>query len=59
MADNNGGTGLDVLTKATIDSAREMGEMDPDDPLRPERVKELDPSTELKSTKAERNKLTN
>ena len=37
MPDNNGGTGLDVLTKATIDSAREMGEMDPDDPLRPER----------------------
>ena len=38
---------MDLIAKATSDSAREMGEMDPDDPIRPERVKELDPSTEL------------
>jgi len=58
MADNNGGTGLDLLTKATNDVAREIGEMDPDDPVRPERVKELYALTELiKLTKAQRNKL--
>ena len=58
MPDNNGGTGLDLLAKTTNDIAREIGEMDPDDPLRPERVKELYALTELgKSTKAERNKL--
>ena len=58
MPENNGGTGLDPLTKATDDIAREIGEMDPDDPLRPERVKELYALTELiKLTKAERNKL--
>ena len=58
MPDNNGGTGLELLAKATNDIAREIGEMDPDDPLRPERVKELNALTELiKSTKAERNKL--
>ena len=34
MPENNGGTGLDPLTKATNDIAREIGEMDPDDPLR-------------------------
>jgi hypothetical protein len=34
MPDNNGGTGLDLLAKA------------PDDPLRPERVKELYALTE-------------
>jgi len=58
MADNNGGTGLDLLTKATNDVAREIGEMDPDDPVQPERVKELYALTELiKLTKAQRNKL--
>jgi len=58
MADNNGGTGLDPVTKATNEIAREVGEMDLDDPLRPERVKELYALTELiKSTKAEQNKL--
>ena len=44
MADNNGGThgaGLDLLTKAMNDIAREIGELDPNDPLRPERIKEL------------------
>ena len=58
MADNNAGTGLDLLTKAMNDIAREIGEMDPHDPLRSERIKELHALTELsKSTKAERNKL--
>ena len=52
---NNGGTGLDLLTKATNDLAREM---EPDDPLRSERIKVLYALTGLiKSTKAERNKL--
>jgi len=43
MADNNGGThgaGLDLVTKAMNDIAREIGELDPNDPLRPERIKE-------------------
>ena len=58
MADNNGGTGLDLLTKAMNDIAREIGEMDPNDPLRCERIKELHSLTELgKSTKAARNKF--
>jgi len=58
MADNNAGTGLDLLAKATSDIAREIGEMDPDVALRPEHVKELYALTELsKSTKAERNKF--
>ena len=58
MADNNAGTGLDLLTKAMNDIAREIGEMDPNDPFRSERIKELHALTELsKSTKAERNKL--
>ena len=58
MADNNAGTGLDLLTKAMNDIAREIGDMDPNDPLRSERIKELHALTELsKSTKAERNKL--
>ena len=61
MADNNGGThgaGLDLLTKAMNDIAREIGELDPNDPLRPERIKELHALTELSmSTKAERNKF--
>lgn len=58
MADNNAGTGLDLLTKAVNDIAREIGEMDPNDPLRSERIKELHALTELsKLTKAERNKL--
>ena len=58
MADNNGEAGLDLLTKAMNDIAREIGEMDPNDPLRSERVKELHALTELsKSTKAERNKF--
>ena len=49
---------MDLLTKATNDVAREIGEMDPDDPVRPERVKELYALTELiKLTKAQRNKL--
>ena len=49
---------MDPLTKATNDVAREIGEMELDDPLRPERVKELYALTELiKSTKAQRNKL--
>lgn len=39
MADNNAGTGLDLLTKAMNDIAREIGEMDPNDPLRSERIK--------------------
>ena len=39
MPGNNGGTGFDLLTEATHDVAREIGEMDPNDPLRPERVK--------------------
>jgi hypothetical protein len=57
MADNNAETGLDLLTKAMNDIAREIGEMDPNDPLRSERIKELHALTELsKSTKAERNK---
>jgi hypothetical protein len=55
---NNGGTGLDLLTKATNDLAREIGEMEPDDPLCSERIKVLYALTELiKSTKAERNKF--
>jgi len=55
---NNGGTGLDLLTKATNDLAREIGEMEPDDPLRSDRIKVLYALTELiKSTKAERNKF--
>lgn len=58
MADNNAGTGLDLLTKAMNYIAREIGEMDSNDPLRSERIKELNALTELsKSTKAERNKL--
>lgn len=61
MADNNGGThgvGLDLLTKAMNDIAREIGELELTDPLRPERIKELHALTELsKSTKAERNKF--
>ena len=49
---------MDLLTKATNDVAREIGEMDPDDPVQPERVKELYALTELiKLTKAQRNKL--
>ena len=49
---------LDLLTKATNDLAREIGEMEPDDPLRSERIKVLYALTELiKSTKAERNKF--
>jgi len=36
--DNNGGTGLDLLTKAMNDIAREIGQMDPNDPLRCERI---------------------
>lgn len=39
MPDNNGGRGLDLLTKATNDIAREIGKMDPNDPLRPGRIK--------------------
>ena len=31
MADNNVGTGLDLLTKAMNDIAREIGEMEPTD----------------------------
>ena len=58
MVDNDGGTGLDLLTKVRNDIAREIGEMDPNDPLRPERVKELCAITEFsKSIKTERNKL--
>jgi hypothetical protein len=58
MAYTNGGTGMDLLTKAMNDIAREIGEMEPNDPLRSERVNELHALTELsKSTKAERNKL--
>jgi tRNA A37 N6-isopentenylltransferase MiaA len=58
MPDNNGGTGLDLLIKTTDDVAREIGEMDPNDPLRPERVKELYALTQLsKSIKAKRTKL--
>jgi tRNA A37 N6-isopentenylltransferase MiaA len=58
MPDNNGQACLDLLTKSTNDIAREIGEMDPNDPLRAERVKELYALTELiKSPKAERNKL--
>ena len=54
-ATTTGGTGLDLLTKATNDLAREM---EPDDPLRSERIKVLYALTELiKSTKAERNKF--
>ena len=48
---------LEVCSQ-TNDIAREIGEMDPDDPLRTTRVKELYALTELiKLTKAERNKL--
>ena len=47
MPDNNGESGLDLLTKAMNDIARQIGEMDPDYPLRPERVKELYALTEL------------
>jgi hypothetical protein len=58
MADNNNGTDLDPLTKAMNDIAREIGEMDPNDPLRCERVKQLHALTELsKLTKAERDKI--
>jgi hypothetical protein len=58
MADNNNGTDLDPLTKAMNDIAREVGEMDPNDPLRCQRIKELHALTELsKSSKAERNKF--
>ena len=58
MLGNNGGTGFDLLTEATHDVAREIGEMDPNDPLRPERVKELYALTQLgKSIQAKRNKL--
>jgi len=58
MPDNNGGTGLDLLIKATEDVAREIGEMDPNDPLRPQRVAELYALTHLsRSLKAKRNKL--
>ena len=45
MPDNNGGTGLDLLIKATDEVAREIGKMDLNDPLRPQRVKELYPLT--------------
>jgi hypothetical protein len=34
MADNNNGTDLDSLTQEMNDIAREVGEMDPNDPLR-------------------------
>jgi hypothetical protein len=58
MADNNNGTDLDPLTKAMNDIAREVGKMDPNDPLRCQRIKELHALTELsKSSKAERNKF--
>jgi hypothetical protein len=58
MADNNNGTDLDPLTKAMNDIAREVGEMDPNDPLRCQRIKELHALTELsKSSKAERTKF--
>ena len=63
MPDNNGGTGLDLLTKATNDIAREIGEMDPDDPLRPERVKDhaasSPPTPEVDTTKWWRSKEAN
>jgi hypothetical protein len=47
MADNNAGTGLDLLTKITNDIAREIGEIEPTDPLRCERIKELHALTKL------------
>src|SRR5262245_10287938 len=58
MYDNNDGTGLDLLSEAMHDVAREISEMDPNDPLRPARVKELYALTQLsESIKAKRNKL--
>lgn len=49
---------FDPLTKATNDIAREIGEMDPNDPLRCERIKELHTLTELNNvTKGQRNKF--
>jgi len=58
MADNDDRSGLELLTKVKNDIALEIGEMDPSDPLRSERVKELHALTELsKSTNDERNKL--
>jgi len=58
MADTNGGIGLDLLMKAMNDIAQEIGEMDPNNPLRCERIKELHTLTELnKATRAQRNKF--
>ena len=58
MADNDDRSGLDLLTKVKNDIALEIGEMDPNDPLRSKRIKELHALTELsKSTKDGRNKL--
>ena len=59
MPDNNGGTGLDLLIRTMEEVAREIGEMEPNNPLRPERVKELYALTQLSnSIKTTRNKLT-
>jgi hypothetical protein len=42
MSDNKVAPGgFDMLTKSMDDIAREIGEMDPDDPVRAERLKEL------------------
>ena len=58
MADNDDRSGLDLLTKVKNDFALEIGEMDPNDPLRSKRVKELHALTELsKSIELGQNKL--
>ena len=51
-------TTFDVLFKSMNDIAREIGEMDPDDPVRAERLKELFALKELsRSLKSETNEL--
>jgi hypothetical protein len=59
MSDNNvAPTAFDVLFKSMDDIAREIGEMDPDDPVRAERLKELFALKELnRSLKSETNEL--
>jgi hypothetical protein len=59
MSDNDMPGDLDLLIASMDDLAREIGEMEPDDPVRAERLKELYTLTELsKSLKTERNQIT-
>lgn len=59
MSDNEVAPGtLDLLIYNINDIAREVGEMDPDDPIRAERLKELSALSQLSSSlKSKRNKI--